>query len=95
MRFRDAVRREVGSVDAGRDRPHRGARRESGQEGAVSLGDCQRQLGLSARLGLVASDFAPLELQEGALPRGRGPAQALPDHVLDVVLEEHDRDRAG
>jgi hypothetical protein len=55
--------------------------------------DCE--VGIGARICLARAQLPPLDFNQRPSPRPRfDRAQPLPDHVFDVVLEQHDGDAA-
>ena len=94
-RLGGAVRREVCRVDARRHGAEPRGRRLPREEGEIDVRDRQRELRLGGGARLVAPELPPLELEERPPPPAPVDlAQALPDDVLDVVLEE-DHGHAG
>src|SRR5713226_6945949 len=92
----DLLRREVIDVDAGRHGADLGRGRSGGQGLAVGFRHRQGPSRPRARTGLVPAHLAPLEREQSAAPEAAfAVAEALPDLMLHVVLEEDHRSAVG
>ena len=88
--------REVGGVDAGRDRPDSRAVCYIGECSSVRFGDGDRQVGGTAYGRFATAQLSPLDFEQGSARHPRLECrEPLPDPVLHVVLEQHDRDWIG
>ena len=91
--FRPASGREIRCIDTGRNRPCFRTGRHLGEARAIFLRYRNGQIGAAAELGLFIADLAPLDFEKQFLDRiALERAETLPDQVLDVVLEQHNRD---
>ena len=87
--FAVTIWREVARIHTGRDRRSAHSGSERFQPTSVVLGHRNGEIRQGARLGLTGSKLAPFDLNQCAAPQLRfHSAEPLPDHVLDVVLED-------